>query len=152
MGGGTINFTEKNLNVTNYVFKFSDPNTTSGVLGDTFNNIMEILAIPPISMALGAYLAGGPLAAAAESLGGSILQSTGLDFALAEQFNLGLPEIINLERQIGSALLNSGIGALPAGVGGDFDRFGKAFLTNLAGSGVQMGAGALGVNPFVSKL
>lgn len=130
-------------------FKFSDPNTSSGFFGDLFNFAMEVMNTP-IGMALGAYMASGPLAAASQSLGQSVVTNLGLDAALAN--SMSYSQIAALENIIGSSIINSGIGALPAAAGGDFDRFGRSFLTNLAGSGVQMGAGALGANPFVSKL
>ena len=62
-----------------------------------------------------------------------------------------LPEGITAD-MVARSLISSGIGALPSAVGGDFERFGRTFLTNLAGSGVQMGAGALGINPIASRL
>jgi hypothetical protein len=104
---------------------------------------MEIMATPIGAAVMGGLtMPGGPLASATSSLAGQIGSSGLASF---------LPQGITSD-MVARALISSGIGALPAAAGGDFDRFGRAFLTNLAGSGVQMGAGALGVNPFVSKL
>jgi hypothetical protein len=127
-------------------FKFSDPNTSAGVLGDLFNFAMELMNTP-LGMALGAYLVTPPFPGGTAPLAGATS-------SLAAQLPSGLTSLvpgINSE-MIARSLISSGISALPAAAGGDFDRFGRAFLTNLAGSGVQMGAGALGANPFVSKL
>lgn len=133
------------------VYDFDDPNTSSGFFGDLFNNIMEVLSIKPISMALGAYLTTpgidaltgaatpAPLSAATRSVA-NLLPSglTGI-----------LPSSITPE-MIARSIISSGIGALPAGTRG-LDDFLKAFGTNLAGSGVQLGASALGAPSIVSR-
>jgi hypothetical protein len=51
---------------------------------------------------------------------------------------------------IARSIISSGIGALPAGTRG-FEDFAKAFGINLAGSGVQLGASALGAPSIVSR-
>jgi hypothetical protein len=133
------------------VYDFEDPNTSSGFFGDLFNNIMEVLSIKPISMALGAYLTTpgidaltgaatpAPLSAATRSVA-NLLPSglTGI-----------LPTSITPD-MIARSIISSGIGALPAGTRG-FEDFAKAFGINLAGSGVQLGASALGAPSIVSR-
>jgi hypothetical protein len=133
------------------VYDFEDPNTSSGFFGDLFNNIMEVLSIKPISMALGAYLTTpgidaltgaatpAPLSAATRSVA-NLLPSglTGI-----------LPASITPD-MIAKSIISSGIGALPAGTRG-LDDYLKAFGTNLAGSGVQLGASALGAPSIVSR-
>jgi hypothetical protein len=128
------------------VFDFDDPNTTSGFFGDLFNNIMEVLSIKPISMALGAAMAGGPLAAATKSLAAALPSlPSGLTSLLPEAFTNKITD-----EMIARSIISSGIGALPAGTRG-LDDFLKAFGTNLAGSGVQLGASALGAPSIVSR-
>lgn len=97
-------------------------------------------------MALGAYLAGGPLAAATKSL------ATALP-SLPSGLTSLLPDAVTnkiTDEMIARAIISSGIGALPAGTRG-LDDFLKAFGTNLAGSGVQLGASALGAPSIVSR-
>lgn len=118
-------------------FNYSDPNLSSGFFGDLFNNFMELASTPIGSLIIGAYLGmpGGPLSGATSSLAGSLV-STGVDKVLADQ--------------LARSIISSGIGALPAGTRG-FEDFVKAFGTNLAGSGVQLGASALGLPSIVSR-
>lgn len=65
-------------------FTFQDPNTTRGFFGDIFKNIVEIISIPPIAAALGAYafgpggLLGGEAAAAGTGLTPGAAGVTGL--------------------------------------------------------------------------
>lgn len=122
-------------------FNYSDPNLSSGFFGDLFNNFMELASTPIGSIILGAYLGmpGGPLSSATSSLAG----------ALPSGLTSILPTSITPE-MIARSIISSGIGALPAGTRG-FEDFAKAFGTNLAGSGVQLGASALGLPSIVSR-
>jgi hypothetical protein len=50
-------------------FEFQDPNTNKGFFGDLFENIIDVISIPPIAAALGAYAfgPGGLLSSAGEA-------------------------------------------------------------------------------------
>jgi hypothetical protein len=133
------------------VYDFEDPNTSSGFFGDLFNNIMEILSVPPIAMALGAYLTTPGIDAITGAATPAPLSTATSSVAnlLPSGLTSILPASITPE-MIARSIISSGIGALPAGTRG-LDDYLKAFGTNLAGQAVQLGGQGIGLPSVVSR-
>ena len=129
-------------------FKFDDPNTSRGFVGDLLGNIGKILSLPPIAMAFGA--AGGLQGLLTGNLGvGAGFGAASPQFASAMASSWLNPSAVgsflnpgNLlgkagESVLGQAAINTGLGALSAAMGGgNLSQSLKAGLASGVGTGV----------------
>lgn len=133
-------------------FNFDDPNTSRGFLGDLAGSVMEILSIPPISMALGmagglpALLSGNLVTGMtyggfspqlADAMSKSIFNPMTVGSAVGSAFKITDPAI---QKLIGTSLLNAGLSGLTtAAATGDLSKAGISALAGGVGAGVSGG-------------
>jgi hypothetical protein len=140
-------------------FKFDDPNTSRGFIGDLLGNVGKILSLPPIAMAFGA--AGGLQGLLTGNLGvGAGFGAASPQFASAMASSWLNPSAVgsflnpgNLlgkagESILGQSVINTGLGALSAGLGGaNLSQAARAGLASGIGTGVG-GATNIGLGDF----
>jgi hypothetical protein len=129
-------------------FKFDDPNTSRGFIGDLLGSVGAILSLPPIAMAFGA--AGGLQGLLTGNLGvGAGFGAASPQFASAMASSWLNPSAVGSflnpsgllgkagESILGQAAINTGLGALSAGLsGGNLSQALRAGLASGVGTGV----------------
>jgi hypothetical protein len=129
-------------------FKFDDPNTSRGFVGDLLSKAGAILSLPPIAMAFGA--AGGLSGLLTGNLGvGAGYGAASSQFANAMAGSWLSPSVVgsafnfgNLlgpagQSVLGQSVINTGLGALSAGISGaNLSQAARAGLASGIGTGV----------------